>query len=98
MLEIKTIKKRLADADVFDREVNIALREGWQLTKREVLHPGNEFVCFSLYAELERQVVTKNERNCGNCLYCDQDGGDPCNTCDVNTNDAWEPGKGVVAV
>lgn len=93
MLQIKTIKKRLDYAAAFDEEVNAALSDGWQLTKREVLHPGQEYVYFSLYAELERVIITEDERDCTNCRYGAQNGGEPCDSCDENLNDKWEEAK-----
>jgi hypothetical protein len=60
MKQIKTIKNRLDNAASFDTEVNAALAEGWQLTKRAVLQPkaqSESLQTFTmLYAELERDV------------------------------------------
>ena len=57
MLEIKTISNR-AKAE-FDAEVNAALREGWELVKRECLIVGADHSPV-LYAELER-IIDEDE-------------------------------------
>lgn len=94
MLQIKTIKDRLDNAEDFDKEVNTALAEGWTLTKREVLPPadlGDRFIHTMLYAELEREEITEAERCCENCRYCDCDATlEPCSNCSDNA-DKWEP-------
>lgn len=56
-LQIKTIRYRLDNAEAFDEAVNDAIREGWRLTKREVLMPvtqPNHYTYIMLYAELEK--------------------------------------------
>ena len=57
-MKIKTIVKRIDDADYFDQEVNLALEAGWKLTKREVIKPfaqsSRDYTYTMLYAELER--------------------------------------------
>lgn len=90
MLQIKTITTN-GDA-YFDEEVNRALFEGWQLTHRGVLPDGR------LHAELEMEVITPNERNCSTCLYGAQNGGEPCDSCDEQTWDKWEPQEGAVVM
>ncbi len=55
-MKIKTIRKNLDAAELFDKEVNAALEEGWVLGKREVL-PGLRLTNTTyhnrmLYAEL----------------------------------------------
>lgn len=93
MLQIKTIKNRLDNAEDFDKAVNTALAEGWTLTKREVLPPvdlGGYFTHTTLYAELERVEITEAERGCENCRYCDCDATlEPCCNCSDNA-DKWE--------
>lgn len=90
MLQIKTIMR---DNPIdFDDKVNQALIEGWQLTKRSY-NPGVPH-CF--YAELEREIIAPHERNCENCLYCAQNGGEPCDSCEHvdGMPDKWEPQAG----
>lgn len=59
MKQIKTIRNRLDNAAEFDREVNAALRDGWELKYRTVIVPmAHTDGCAShntLYAELERE-------------------------------------------
>ena len=85
MKEIKTvIEKR---PELFDEEVNKALAEGWNLTRRDVF-PGHYFL-----AELERDVKNTNidyeEKNCKDCkhFYCScRD--EPCFSC--GEGEHWE--------
>lgn len=62
MLQIKTIIH--ADTDGFDAEVNLAIAEGWELVKRDVLPPyeshGTAYLR-TYYAELEREVEEDEE-------------------------------------
>ena len=53
MLEIKTISNR--NKAEFDEEVNTALREGWELVRRDCLIVGADHSPV-LYAELERLI------------------------------------------
>lgn len=56
-MQIKTIKFRLDNAELFDNAVNQALEDGWVLIKREVLAPyeGETYVHHRmLYAELQK--------------------------------------------
>lgn len=53
MLEIKTITEN--NAARFDRVVNDALLEGWELTRRECFITGTDRAT-TLYAELERAI------------------------------------------
>lgn len=58
MLEIKTISGGKKDA--FDKAVNDALRDGWDLVRRDCLIVGSEHTpC--LYAELERIIEESEE-------------------------------------
>ena len=70
MKQIKTIKNRLDNAEIFDDEVNAALAEGWCLTRREVIrpnaHPVGETSFTMLYAELEREIP-ESKRCCEAC-------------------------------
>lgn len=96
MLQIKTIKKPIQSSTEFDAEVNAAILEGWQLTKRATLgpvatHVENPNVYAMLYAELEREVITEAERCCENCAHYDKGPGDePCRNCGDDAN-KWEP-------
>ncbi len=98
MKQIKTIKNRLDNAELFDDAVNAALAEGWQLTKRKALMPKSQnekmLTHIMLYAELEREIITEAERCCENCRYYDTaQGNEPCISCEdgelAPTN--WEP-------
>lgn len=70
MKQIKTIKNRLDNNVVFDKEVNDAIAEGWTLTKRKVLQPYSQAENFHnftfLYAELERETA-EPKRCCEAC-------------------------------
>ncbi len=100
MKQIKTIRHPLKAAATFDEEVNAALLEGWQLTKREVLGPMptsdpliNTYVM--LYAELEREkeLVPEGDRRCCNCKHLrDVSSTAPCRGC--MNYDMWEPADG----
>ena len=97
MKQIKTIKNRLDSANTFDLEVNAAIAEGWRLTKREVLQPKaqSESMCthIMLYAELERDIITKAERCCDNCKWFEQQPeSEPCCSCegDIINPTKWE--------
>lgn len=84
---MKQIKTIVADTVVdFDCEVNAAIADGWQLVaRRAVLRPDGYF-----YAELERDVITEDERCCENCKYYDLDTIDePCVHCNKHA-DKWE--------
>ena len=59
MLEIKTITENTALR--FDREVNRALSEGWELVRRECFITGSDRVT-TFYAELERMVEEVEEK------------------------------------
>lgn len=81
MLQIKTIRN--TDPAAFDEAVNTALAEGWTLTRRLT---GPDFI-----AELEREVITEEERSCENCAhYSKKLGEEPCLSCSVDA-DKWEP-------
>ena len=58
-MQIKTIVTRLDDVRAFDRLVNVALKEGWTLEKREVLQQGqpisDRYYRSMLYAELSKE-------------------------------------------
>ena len=62
-MEIKTIVIRLDNAGEFDERVNAALKEGWQLVKREVLQPAAQsperYTYIMLYAELVKLPETE---------------------------------------
>ena len=73
MLQIKTI--RAVYTDDFDLQVNGALQDGWTLVRRL---SGHDFI-----AELEKEVITEEERCCENCKHYDNEPNEaPC--CDCN--------------
>ena len=81
MLQIKTIKE--TDPDRFDKRVNEALADGWTLSRR--LAGSTDFV-----AELEKEIITEDERSCENCKFGDQSGNlSPCCDCDEYAS-KWE--------
>ena len=85
MLQIKTVHN--TDPAAFDEAVNTSLAEGWTLTRR-LIGPGPDFV-----AELEREIVTGEERCCENCkFYEQQPESEPCRDCSKDY-DEWEPVK-----
>jgi hypothetical protein len=95
MKQIKTIKNRLDNTKMFDEEVNAAIAEGWELTRRDVIrpnaHPGGETSYTMLYAELEKEIITETERrSCYHCKWkfktCNSE---PCRNC--KNGDRWEP-------
>lgn len=100
MVIIKTIVNfDLDDYMIFDQRVNEALLDGWTLTKRErVDTPESPSRYGYLYAEMEREVVAPHEHNCSTCLYSDQDGGEPCDSCDEETWNKWEPQEGAIVM
>lgn len=94
MKQIKTIKNRLDNEKQFDAEVNAALADGWQLTKREVLMPTSQdrvhYTYIMLYAELEREEITEAERCCDNCAHWNKAPDQPpCSECSDQA-DKWE--------
>lgn len=78
MLQIKTIYD--TEPEKFDEKVNAALADGWTLVKRHLGTCGWN-------AELEKEIITKDEQDCDNCEYCDlsEDSG-PCRTCQNFSN------------
>ena len=100
MKQIKTIKNRLDNAEHFDTAVNESIKEGWTLTKREVLIPNAQechYTYIMLYAELERGGIAGDEeeedeeRRCQSCMYyaCSYHT-EPCYSC--KNLDKWEAG------
>lgn len=78
MKQIKTIICVTSEQD-FDNMVNIAIRDGWTLVKRDILPPCETTTIHyhrALYAELERDI----EKCCETCKHnfdedeCDCDG------------------------
>lgn len=59
MKQIKTVVNRLDNSADFDNEVNAALKDGYKLTRREVINPNaqnnSRFTYIMLYAELEKE-------------------------------------------
>lgn len=93
MKQIKTIYCR--DAEHFDRTVNQALKEGWQLTRRA-------FDQFGFIAEMEKEIKEEEpkeepkekheeEQSCDNCKhYKKGTKEEPCSGCSLDA-DKWEP-------
>lgn len=80
MLQIKTIKRQ--DPELFDMAVNEALAEGWTLSRR--LTGPTDFV-----AELEREIITEDEKTCENCKHSLLTGElEPCVSCP--NGEKWE--------
>lgn len=97
MKQIKTIVTRLNSNEKFDAAVNEALRDGWWLVKREVLQPpaqpttGTDYFNTMLYAELEKDIITEDEKRCENCAHYDNPpDAEPCKNCS-DSADKWEP-------
>ena len=61
MVEIKTIFTKIDDCEKFDKRVNEALAEGWELVRRDVLVPHVPDRYTLLYAEIERVIETEEE-------------------------------------
>lgn len=61
MLEIKTILQPLRNYGDFDKEVNAALAEGWELVRRDVITQSSDSYDPMLYAELERVTELEEE-------------------------------------
>lgn len=95
MKQIKTITYPLNRAEEFDNEVNAALADGWELTKRAVLGPSptqdKTIIVYAVcYAELEKEIITDKERGCENCLHGEKDPHEePCCGCSEDC-DKWE--------
>ena len=84
MKQIRTIKTRIEAPEEFDKTVNDAISEGWELTKRYTIP--SFFI-----AELEGEIITEAERCCDNCRHRNKPGNEePCDSCDGNAGN-WEP-------
>lgn len=101
MKQIKTIYKPMdpktpsnLEVQDFDNRVNAALAAGWVLVRRDYFHPVDTSQYYhprTLYAELEREIITDDERSCDNCQHCLVSNlVDPCLSCDENCS-KWEP-------
>lgn len=100
MKQIKTIIETVSngyydrDAEKFDTAVNKAIENGWTLTERKIVHPisqpdGSTSLPM-LYAELERHIITEDEKNCNNCAHCNlPPDREPCLSCS-DDGDKWE--------
>ena len=81
MLQIKTIFK--GNTQQFDEAVNLALQEGWTLNRRCLVPEG--FV-----AEMEKTIVTDNEKCCENCKHVNESPErEPCLSCSETCSE-WE--------
>ena len=89
-MKIKTITAQTPSD--FDKAVNVALAQGYELTKREVFHPYVVVSGLSLrewprlyYAELVLETC------CDNCKHEDCDPDDPTTPCHrCEHDDMWE--------
>lgn len=92
MKQIKTIMREIKLPEIFDKEVNAAIAEGWTLVKREVLqaYDAPARIHFGLlYAELEREFVKQVPHDCQTCAHVDKHVGlPPCDNC--HSADKWE--------
>ena len=92
MLQIKTIQKQADAFKEFDADVNAALADGWTLTKRAVLPPfdcGSVYFHRMYYAELEKHILTEDEKCCENCKHHNKQSFEkPCVTCP--NGEKWE--------
>lgn len=61
MIEIKTILQQLRNYGDFDKVVNTALAEGWELVRRDVITQSSDSYEPMLYAELERVIETEED-------------------------------------
>lgn len=89
MKEIKTIIRPATNPEAFDKAVNDAIADGWELKYREALPAGQSSAeyCRALYAELERE---RPRKNCQTCKNHESEGIDsPCNECDTQYS-KWE--------
>ena len=88
MLQIKTIWN--LDPDGFDRAVNAALTDGWELRGRKLVQTPTSKHDY-LYAELEKTTITEEEKCCENCKHNDKTlNAMPCRCCTTDA-DKWEP-------
>ena len=55
MKEIKTVWSRLDFSADFDKDVNNALKAGWELVQRSLYRSNTENSVSILYAEMERE-------------------------------------------
>lgn len=90
MLQIKTI---IDDHNnhygaFFDRKVNEALAEGWELKRRDLVPRQSGFI---LYAELEKDDEEEDDRLCETCAHQFKEPQEqPCVECDGDCS-KWEP-------
>ena len=78
---IKTIEEE--KASIFDKEVNTALTEGWELVRR--YRQDGEYI-----AEMEKNNITENAHSCGDCRYYKVKQGSPCSDCIERNYSYWE--------
>ena len=91
MLEIKTITAGLAPH--FDRAVNEALADGWEIVRRECFITGSDRAT-TFYAELERvaEEVEKGDQSVSTARWqMTRDPRNPfrCSACGYKTNAKW---------
>jgi hypothetical protein len=89
MLQIKTIiDDHNNHLGTFDRKVNDALAEGWELKRRDLVPRQSGFI---LYAELEKDDEEEDDRLCETCAHQFKEPQEqPCIECDGDCSH-WEP-------
>lgn len=89
MLQIKTIiDDHNNHLGTFDRKVNDALAEGWELKRRDLVPRQSGFI---LYAELEKDDEEEDDHLCETCAHQFKEPQEqPCVECDGNCS-RWEP-------
>lgn len=91
MLEIKTITD--STAYFFDKAVNEALAEGWEIIRRECFITGADRA-MTLYAELEREVEKEEEEPSGEYARWEvsRKPQNPfrCTACGYTANEQWK--------
>lgn len=101
-MKIKTIGKKIVDANRFDEEVNAALDEGWDLVRRTVIVPQGDYGYLTLYAELVKDLETENTftwqdavqtlmETCRNAKTCEAGGCPMFDWCEAHLAEAKEP-------
>jgi len=91
MKQIKTVIGEVKFSELFDKEVNDALLEGWKITRRDLFVSHVNGKSTLLYAELEKDILTDVDACCENCKYHDLSNvEEPCSSCSEDA-DKWEP-------
>lgn len=97
MKQIKTVVGEVKFSELFDKEVNDALLEGWKITRRDLFVAHVNGKSTLLYAELEKDMLTDVDACCENCKYYDlSNDEEPCGSCSEDA-DKWEPSAEYIA-